>query len=105
MKAAEQAVRKLMHDYDRSVPRDHWPLLAEVARTKAVQNDADHQLMLYNLSVLEYQNDARWCDVNPSVRDLPQFVKAAGPLKKKPARRKKAAKPKKAASRKKTRGR
>jgi energy-coupling factor transporter ATP-binding protein EcfA2 len=111
MKAAKQAVRKLMHDYDRSVPRDHWPLLAEVARTKAVQNDGDHQLMLYNLSVLEYQNDARWCDVNPSVRDLPQFVKAAGPKKKKSAtrkkaaRRKKAAKPAKAARRKKASGR
>ena len=111
MKAAKQAVRKLMHDYDRSVPRDHWPLLAEVARTKAVQNDGDHQLMLYNLSVLEYQNDARWCDVNSSVRGLPQFVTAAGPKKKKSAtrkkaaRRKKAAKPAKAARRKKASGR
>ena len=118
MKAAKQAVRKLMLDYDRSVPRDHWPLLAEVASTKTVQNDEHHQLMLYNLSVLEYQNDARWCDVNPSVRDLPQFIKAASPQtkkvaepkkvtrpkKKKAARRKKAAKPTKKATDKKARG-
>ncbi|MDY7096315.1 MAG: hypothetical protein SX243_25350, partial [Acidobacteriota bacterium] len=37
---------------------------------------AEHQLMLFNLSVLEYQNHKRWCDVHPAVLSLPAFQEA-----------------------------
>ncbi len=76
LNAVDRAIHDLRNDYDRSVPSEHWPLLAKVARKHEVQNDADHQLMLYNLSVLEYQNSHRWCDVNPVIRELRQFVEA-----------------------------
>ena len=42
-----------------------------------VENDVDHQLMLYNLSVLEYLNGPPpWYDVHPAVRRLPKFQEA-----------------------------
>lgn len=74
--AAHKAMRRLVNDYDRSIPEAHWPLLAQVHRDRAVLNDEDHQLMLFNLSVLEYQNEKRWCDVQPAILGLPQFQAA-----------------------------
>lgn len=75
-KAVARAVRRLASDYDRSVPEAHWRLLAQVYNTKAVQNDTDHQAMLFNLSVLEYQNERRWCDVHPAIQKLERFKQA-----------------------------
>ncbi len=74
--AAHKAMRRLVNDYDRSIPEAHWPLLARVHRDQGVLNDDDHQLMLFNLSVLEYQNEDRWCDVQPAILQLPQFQAA-----------------------------
>jgi len=52
-------------------------VLARVHLLKTVQNDEPHQLMLYNLSVLEYVNDAPpWHDVHPAVTKLPKFQEA-----------------------------
>ncbi len=79
--AAEKAVRRLVNDYGRSIPKDHWPLLAAVYERQVVENDADHQLMLFNLSVLEYQNEDRWCDVHPAVCRLPEFLEARTALR------------------------
>ncbi len=76
LEAAQRAIRRLVNDYDRSIPENHWPLLARVHRDQAVLNDEDHQLMLFNLSVLEYQNEKRWCDVQPAILELPQFQAA-----------------------------
>ncbi len=74
--AARKAMRRLVNDYDRSIPESHWPLLARVHRDQAVLNDDDHQLMLFSLSVLEYQNEDRWCDVQPAILRLAQFQAA-----------------------------
>ena len=74
--AAEKAIRRLANDYERSIPEEFWPLLAQVHRTKNAKNDADHQLMLFNLSVLEYQNDHRWCDVHPALEKRDRFKAA-----------------------------
>jgi hypothetical protein len=75
-KYAERAFRHLINEYGRMVPDRHFELLARVAKNKKVKNDTDHQAMLYNLSVLEYLNGDRWCDVHPAVRDLPEFKDA-----------------------------
>jgi hypothetical protein len=75
-KLAEQAFRRLVNEYGRMVPDEHFDLLARVAKHKQARNDAQHQAMLYNLSVLEYMNGGRWCDVHPAVRDLPEFKDA-----------------------------
>ena len=68
--------KTLENDYGRSIPEHHWELLARVRREQSVLNDEDHQLMLFNLSVLEYQNEERWCDVNPVILGLPAFEAA-----------------------------
>lgn len=83
LEAARKAARRLTNDYGRSIPQHHWKLLAQVYERQAVLNDADHQLMLFNLSVLEYQNEERWCDVHPVVVRLPEFREA----RKKPRKR------------------
>ncbi|HBL32062.1 MAG TPA: hypothetical protein DD490_35005 [Acidobacteria bacterium] len=74
--AAEKAVQRLVRDFDRSIPDEHWPLLVQVHRNQTAKNDADHQLMLFSLSVLEYQNTERWCDVHPAVRETRAFREA-----------------------------
>ena len=73
---AEKAFRRLVNEYGRMVPDEHFKLLAKVAKQKRAPNDEDHQKMLYNLSVLEYMNGYRWCDVHPAVRELPEFKDA-----------------------------
>ena len=73
---AERAFRRLVNEYGRMVPDEHFDLLAEVAKNKQVRNDTQHQAMLYNLSVLEYMNGDRWCDVHPAVRELAEFKNA-----------------------------
>jgi len=75
-KVAERAFRRLINEYGRMVPDEHFPLLAKVAKNKQVRNDTEHQAMLYNLSVLEYMNGDRWCDVHPAVRELAEFKDA-----------------------------
>jgi hypothetical protein len=73
---AEQAFRRLVNEYGRMVPDEHFELLARVAKNKKVRNDSDHQSMLYNLSVLEYMNGDRWFDVHPAIRELSEFKDA-----------------------------
>lgn len=73
---AEKAFRRLVNEYGRMVPDEHLDLLARVAISKHVKNDTPHQAMLYNLSVLEYLNGERWCDVHPAVRELAEFKAA-----------------------------
>lgn len=84
IEAVRKAVRQQSDGFGRTVPEEDWRRLAEVYAVKTVQNDAPHRAMLFNLSVLEYQNDERWCDVNPLILELPQFQRAIqmrnGPL-------------------------
>src|SRR5215203_78210 len=77
--AVERAILRLINDFDRSIPHDHWPLLVQVHEQQTVKNDAQHQLMLFNLSVLEYQNDERWCDVHPVVLLIRAFRESSKP--------------------------
>jgi hypothetical protein len=76
LELAEKAFRRLVNEYGRMVPDEHFKLLAKVAKQKRAPNDEDHQKMLYNLSVLEYMNGDRWFDVHPAVRELPEFKDA-----------------------------
>ncbi|VVB69056.1 AAA ATPase domain protein [uncultured archaeon] len=75
-KLSEKDFRRLINEYGRMVPDEHFEPLARVAKQKRAPNDDKHQAMLYNLSVLEYMNDDRWCDVHPAVRELPEFKDA-----------------------------
>ncbi len=76
-RAAERAIGRLVNEYSRMIPEEHFDKLARVHTLKTVQNDADHQAMLYNLSVLEYTNgQPAWHDVHPVVLRLPKFQEA-----------------------------
>lgn len=69
--AVERAVTNLTRQYSRSIPEEHFPLLAAVAKTKEIDNDDAHRIMLHNLSVLEYINGTEpWHNVHPAVRKL-----------------------------------
>lgn len=82
---AQRAEARLVAEYSRMIPEEHFPLLARVHRLKTVQNDEAHELMLYNLSVLEYVNAAPpWHDVHPAVTRLPKFQKALHYERRKP---------------------
>ena len=76
MATAQRAFRRLVDDYGRSIPEEHWPHLARVHREKTVRNDDLHQQMLFHLSVLEYKNQNRWCDVQPAILELEPFQAA-----------------------------
>ena len=80
--AVERAFAQLVATYGRMIPEAHYPLLAGVHLAKTIRNDADHELMLYNLSVLEYVNgQPPWHDVHPAVPALPKFLEALAALK------------------------
>lgn len=77
LEVVKRAEARLVAEYSRMIPEDHFPLLARVHLLKTVQNDDAHERMLYNLSVLEYVNDAPpWHDVHPAVTKLPKFEEA-----------------------------
>ncbi len=73
-----RAVAKEKNNFERFIPREHYPILAEVCRTRATpatpEAEALMQSMLFNITVLEYEegdNSARrWLYVNPLVRQI-----------------------------------
>lgn len=74
---ARRAEARLVSEYSRMIPENHFPLLVRVHLDGTMQNDKVHAVMRRNLSVLEYVNDAApWYDVHPAVLKLPKFQKA-----------------------------
>jgi hypothetical protein len=81
-----RAAAKEKNNFERFIPRDHYPVLAEVCRTKTMppvpEDDQDKeqaaakmmQSMLFNITVLEYEqldrDIQRWLYVNPLVRQI-----------------------------------
>jgi GTPase SAR1 family protein len=77
LNAVERAVNRLVSEYSRAIPEEHFALLAQVHHNKQVENDDPHRLMLHNLSVLEYVNGGEpWHDVHPAVQRLEKFQRA-----------------------------
>jgi hypothetical protein len=79
---AEQAVRRMTTDFERALnsPR-FFDALRQVDETQKLPGSDYDQLLLYNLSILEYLNGNAWYVVNPAVRALDTFQpsKAAKP--------------------------
>lgn len=75
-KVAESAVRKMMNEMDRQLPQDYYPKLARVHHKKSAPNDPDHQNMLFNLSILEYNGKERWQDIHPVLKMTSSFKEA-----------------------------
>jgi hypothetical protein len=85
MDCVRRADANLVSAFGRMVPESHFEKLARVHLTNEVQNDEDHQLMLFNQSVLEYAADDEpdveadsepWHDAHPAVQKLTRFKKS-----------------------------
>ncbi len=70
------AIKQEIFSFERFIPKEHYPLLAEVCFNKNINKDTTGQLMLFNTSVLEYNGDNRWNYPNPVVLDSEFFQEA-----------------------------
>ena len=70
------AVKQQQFNFERTIPENHYPVLAQVCLTKNITNDDVGQLMLFNTSVLEYNGKNRWNYPNPLVKQIDEFQKA-----------------------------
>ena len=82
LEAARNGFRRLVNDYERSIPEDLWRPLARVDRYLKLKSDALHQRLLFDLNVMVYQNGECWYDVHPAVMELPSFREAYERLEK-----------------------
>lgn len=79
--AVQQAIRQLRKTYRDTVNADQWVLLAKVAQTKRIPHDTQHRSLLFTRCLLEYQDDEeKWHDVHPILRDVPEFKDAVDAL-------------------------
>jgi len=79
----EKAATKEQNNFERFIPSDHYPVLAQICRTKKTPLDPDAQAMmqsmLFNITVLEYEqlgDSQLWQYVNPLVRRIHAFREA-----------------------------
>lgn len=72
----ENAIHKLVREYDRLVKDDDLPLLRKIAESRQIPGDADSGRLLHHRLVLEYFNDERWADLHPAVQRSPRVEKA-----------------------------
>lgn len=70
------AVKQEQFNFERFIPDEHYPILAQVCLNKNIPKDLIGQLMMFNLSVLEYNGDNRWNYPNPVVRQSESFQTA-----------------------------
>ncbi|MEO0768540.1 MAG: ATP-binding protein [Cyanobacteria bacterium J06649_4] len=70
------AINQQQFGFERFVPDEHYPLLAQVCMSKNITKDETGQLMLFNTSVLEYNGLNRWNYPNPVVMRSTLFQQA-----------------------------
>ncbi len=71
------AIQQERINFQRVIPSHHYPLLVDICKTKQVNQNEDGQKMLFNTSVLEYENDEQsWHYINPVVKESPYFTEA-----------------------------
>lgn len=70
------AVKQEQFDFERSIRKTHYLVLAQVCVDKEIAEDEIGQLALSNTSVLEYNGSQRWNYINPVVKPIRLFQKA-----------------------------
>jgi ABC-type lipoprotein export system ATPase subunit len=70
------AVKEQQFSFERFIPEEHYPVLAQVYLNKNVSKDDIGQLMLFSTSVLVYNDDNQWNYPNPVVMQTEFFKKA-----------------------------
>jgi len=63
----ESVIQEERSDLTRAIDEEEWQLLRQVAQTKKVKSEREHQALLRSLFVFEYRNQTGevWFDVNP----------------------------------------
>jgi hypothetical protein len=78
----EYAANEERSNFERFIPAAHYPVLAEICRTKASPREPEKQAMLqsmlFNITVLEYFTGDQWVYVNPLVKQINAFQAALG---------------------------
>ena len=70
------AIKQEQFDFERVIPLEHYPILAQVYLTKDIGKNEIGQLMLFNTSVLEYNGNSRWNYINPVIKQSNIFQQA-----------------------------
>lgn len=70
------AMKQIQFDFERIIPYEHYPILAEVYLNKEISQTEVGQLMLFNTSVLEYNGNQRWNFINPVIHLSEAFQQA-----------------------------
>jgi hypothetical protein len=76
----EYAVQQEQFNFERFIPEEHYSILAKVCQQKDMEKNEIYQLMLFNVSVLEYQGGTRWNYPNPIVKRIEKFKNAVANL-------------------------
>ncbi|OQY47924.1 MAG: ATP-binding protein [Candidatus Parabeggiatoa sp. nov. 2] len=72
----DYAIKQEQFNFERSIPNQHYPLIAQVCLDKNMNKDEESQIMLFGTSVLEYNGKERWNYVNSLVKKIDAFQKA-----------------------------
>jgi len=70
------AINEEQFNFERINLDQYYAVLAKVCRTKNINKDEIGQLLLFNLSVLEYNGDNRWNYINPVLKSSSLFQEA-----------------------------
>lgn len=70
------AVKEEQFNFERITLNEYYSVLAQVCLTKNINKDKIGQLLLFNLSVLEYNGDNRWNYINPVLKSSSLFQEA-----------------------------
>ena len=67
---ARSAIKELRREVLAPLSRHDLTVLAARHRDRRLTNDADEQRLIYNGSLIEYDNDIQWCDAHPALWSL-----------------------------------
>ena len=70
------AIKQEQFDFERITLNEYYSVLAQVCLSKNIDKDEIGQLLLFNLSVLEYNGDNRWNYINPVLKSSSLFQEA-----------------------------
>lgn len=70
------AIKEEQFNFERITLNEYYSFLAQVCLTKNINKDGIGQLLLFNLSILEYNGASRWNYINPVLKLSPLFQEA-----------------------------
>ena len=70
------AIKQEQFNFERITLNEYYSVLAQVCLSKNIDKDEIGQLLLFNLSVLEYNGDNRWNYINPVLKSSSLFQEA-----------------------------